>query len=107
MAGTAWSKSRKGRRLTLVVAPGTRSAVDYAPQDLAGDDDPLDLAGPLADLADLGIAHHPLDRIVGGVAIAAEDLHRLGGGAHGQLGAEELGHGGLLLMRLAGLLEAR
>ena len=34
-------------------------------------------------------------------------LDRLGRGAHGEFGCEELGHGGLCLVRLAILLEPR
>src|SRR5918996_2305768 len=79
--------------------------VDHFAQNLPRDDDPLDLAGAFADLADLGVAHHALDRVLGGVAVASEDLHRLGGGSHGQLGTVELGHRRLLLERLAVLLE--
>src|SRR5689334_21565256 len=43
-------------------------------RDLAGDDQPLDLVGALVDLRELGVAIHPLDRIVLGVAGAAVDL---------------------------------
>src|SRR5687767_1861243 len=45
--------------------------IDHLAEDLPGDDDPLDLAGALADLADLGVAHHPLDRVLRGVAVSA------------------------------------
>src|SRR5436309_1086710 len=38
----------------------------------AGDHEALDLVGPLVDLRDLGIAHHPLDRVVADIAVAAE-----------------------------------
>src|SRR5262245_23064782 len=54
--------------------------------------DPLDLARSLSDLADLRVAHHALDRKVPGVAVTTVELHRGDGRAHGQLGAEELGH---------------
>ena len=37
-----------------------------------GHHDPLDLVGALVDLGDLRVAHHPLDREVGGVAANAE-----------------------------------
>jgi hypothetical protein len=36
---------------------------------LAGHDDALHLVGAFVDLGDLGIAHHPLDREVAGVAM--------------------------------------
>src|SRR6476661_7123218 len=42
----------------------------------AGDHQALDLVGALVDLGDLGVAHHPLDRILADVAISAEDLDR-------------------------------
>src|SRR3954447_366485 len=93
------------RKRHWAVSSGASRSVVQLPQNLPRDHDPLDLAGPLTDLADLGVAHHPLHRILVGVAVAAEDLHRLGGGPHGQLGAEELGHRRLLLERPAVLLE--
>ena len=34
-------------------------------------DDPLDLVGALIDLGDLSVAHHPLDREILGVPVAA------------------------------------
>src|SRR4051794_41617739 len=40
----------------------------------AGDHEPLDLVRALVDLRDLRVAHHPLDRILVHVAVAAEDL---------------------------------
>src|SRR5262245_47404731 len=79
--------------------------IHYFAQDLARDDQPLDLAGALTDLTDLGVPHHSLDRVLGGVAVASEDLHRLRRRPHGELGAEQLGHGRLFLERLAVLLE--
>src|SRR5687768_18236854 len=60
------------------------------------DHDPLDLRGALPDLADLGVPHHALDRVILGVPIAAVHLNRLDRGAHRELGAEELRHRGLL-----------
>ncbi|CAN4021913.1 Spermidine/putrescine-binding periplasmic protein, partial [Dysosmobacter welbionis] len=69
--------------------------------DIAGDDHTLDFAGALIDLGDLGVAHHALQGIVLGVAVAAEHLQRLGGGQHGVLRAEQLGHGRLLGEALA------
>src|SRR4029078_7559113 len=84
---------------------GAAASVADLAQDLPRDHDPLDLAGPLADLADLGVAHHPLHRIFGGIPVAAEDLDRLGGAPHRQFGAEELGPRRLLLEGAAVLLE--
>ena len=51
-----------------------RSDRDEVLEQVPGDDDPLDLGRPLADLADLGVTHHPLHRIVLRVAVASEQL---------------------------------
>ena len=51
-------------------------------QELPGQDNALDLVGALIDLGDLGVAHHPLDRIVVDVAVPAEQLHGIGGDVH-------------------------
>src|SRR4051794_2852088 len=45
-----------------------------AGEQLAGHHDALDLVGALVDLGDLGVAQHPLDRVVAGVAVAATAL---------------------------------
>ena len=50
----------------------------------------LNLVGALVDLGDLGVAHHPLDREVLRVAGAAEQLHRVGGDLHRDIGGEAL-----------------
>src|SRR5512145_47131 len=49
---------------------GAAALIHDLAQDLARDDQPLDLAGALADLADLGVSHHPLDRVLGGITVA-------------------------------------
>ena len=59
---------------------------------LAGDHEPLDLVRPLVDLGDLRVAHHPLDRVLLHVAVAAEDLHGVRRHGHRGVGAEELRH---------------
>ena len=48
---------------------------------LSADHFALDLVGAFVDLRDLGVAHHLLDRIFLHVAVAAEDLHGVGGHA--------------------------
>ena len=58
----------------------------------AGDDDPLDLVGPLVNLGDLGVPEHALDRVLVDVAVAAEHLDRLHGDAHRVVGGEQLRH---------------
>src|SRR5207237_685980 len=70
---------------------------------LAGDDQALDVAGALVDLAHPDVAVDPLDQEIGDIAVAAMDLDRVGGDALGDLGGEELGHRGLLDAGLAGV----
>src|SRR4051794_1823486 len=64
---------------------------DPEAQDLAGDDEPLDLAGALADLGQLGVPQVALDRILGHVAVAAVDLDGRVRHPRADLGSEELG----------------
>src|SRR5690349_6403179 len=59
-------------------------------EELAGHDHALDLVGALVDLGDLGVAHHALDREVAGVAVAPEQLHRVGRDLHRGVGRERL-----------------
>ena len=54
------------------------------------DDHPLDLVGAFINLGYLGIPHHPLNRVVLDVAVAAHDLHRVGGHPHRDVGGERL-----------------
>src|SRR5262245_65998789 len=56
-------------------------AEDLAEQ-VAGDDEPLDLVGALEDLGHLGLPHVALDREVAGVAVAAEHLDGAGRAPH-------------------------
>src|SRR5207249_2132208 len=63
-------------------------------QHLACDHEPLDLVRALVDLRDLGVAHHPLDRVLLDVAVAAEDLDGVGRDVHRDIGAVELRHRG-------------
>src|SRR5215217_1137713 len=62
----------------------------------SGDDEFLDLVRALVDLRDLRVPHVALDRVLGDVAVAAEDLHGLDRDRHGGVGGEELGHRGVL-----------
>src|SRR4051795_5874677 len=80
----------KAIRRGLTIAPP--SALPH----VAGDDDALDLVRALVDLRDLRVAHHALDGVLGDVAIAAEDLHRLDRHEHRRVGGEELGHRAVL-----------
>src|SRR2546429_2123559 len=78
--------------------PGTLSpAISGTPlaEHRAGDDVPLDLAGPVPDPLDPRVAPEPLDREVAHQAHAAEDLHRLVGDPAEHLRGVELGHRGV------------
>src|SRR5207253_11408745 len=77
------------------------------PEDRAGDDQALDLARPLVDLRDLGVAVEALDRELLCVAVAAEDLDRLGRLPPRHLRGEQLGLRPLLGVRPALLLPPR
>ena len=52
--------------------------------------DALHLVGALVDLRDLGVAHHPLHRVVLGEAVAAEYLDGVHRDLHGGVGGEAL-----------------
>src|SRR5690606_29773421 len=68
---------------------------------MPGDHQPLDLAGRLVDLGDLGVAEVALDRHLLRIAHAAVDLQRLVGDPHGGLRGGELGDRGLVAEALA------
>src|ERR671914_848092 len=55
-------------------SPGVRS-LDAQVQHLAADDQPLDLAGPFADLGQFGVAQEALHFVLLDVAVAAVHLH--------------------------------
>src|SRR3972149_4227517 len=59
-----------------------------------GDDDSLDLRGPLADLRKFHVAVDAFYRVVFDEAVPAVDLHRLRRRAGRRLGGVEFGHGG-------------
>ena len=75
-----------GGREAACTRPGDRAA--RLLDQVARDDEALDLVRALVDLRDLGVAHVLLDRVVLHVAVAAEDLHRVGGDLHGHVGRE-------------------
>src|SRR6266849_5387296 len=60
-------------------------------EQLAGDHQPLDLRGPFVNLDQLGIPHQLLHGELLDVAVAAVDLHRVGGDPHRGVGGETLG----------------
>src|SRR4051794_4267655 len=92
--GRSWTAVTRG---TDSCPSGERAAGEQA----VADDPPLDLAGPLEDRGQPGVAPVPLDLPLGGVAVAAVQLHGLVGDPHGHLGGLELDHRGLLLARHA------
>src|ERR1700754_1686667 len=53
---------------------GRPVSLQSEPADGTGDDQLLDLLGPLEDVENLGVAVHPLDRIFTRVTVSAEDL---------------------------------
>ena len=60
-------------------------------EQIAGDDDSLDLAGSLDDLDLLGVAHEALEGVVFHVARPPEDLDAVDGGLHGHVRGIALG----------------
>src|SRR5450432_1562740 len=89
----ATSSARQIHPLVLATDRGYHGSLRWgasATQDVARDHNPLDLRGALVDLQQLGIAHQLLDRILLGVAVAAEDLDRVRRATHRGVGAEGL-----------------
>src|SRR5580704_1780772 len=76
-------------------------------RDLASDDEALNVAGALVDLAYANVAVDALDREIGDIAVAAMDLDRVGGDAFGHLRGEELGHRRLFDARFASVAPRR
>src|SRR3954463_13424608 len=91
----------RSRAATAGVWRPARRSIRHLPQQAPRDDDSLNLRRAFPNLADLRVAHHPLDGVVARVAIATMYLNRLQRRTHRELGAEQLGHGGLLRERLA------
>src|SRR5439155_1024192 len=86
---------KAGGRLRACRGPHVQRAALQA-QQLARDDDALDLAGALVDLHDLRVAEEALDGELARVAVAAQDLDRVGRDLHGRVGRPALGHGRLV-----------
>src|SRR3982074_3723602 len=59
--------------------------------DLAGDDEALDLVGPLVNLGEAHVAEQPLDAVFARIAVAAVDRPRIRNVLHGHAGGEQLG----------------
>src|SRR5439155_12320403 len=76
-------------------------------EDLFGDDELHDLAGPLIDLGDLRVAVVALGREVFQIAIAPEDLHAIAAGFDRDVAGEKLRFGGGEDVILARVLQSR
>ena len=72
-----------------LLATGSAALAEQRPRD----DQPLDLLGPLVELGDLRVAHHPLDRELVDVAVSAQDLDGIGRDPHGGVTGDEFTHG--------------
>jgi hypothetical protein len=81
-------RSNWNSRLTLHLSSDRNSASLL--QQRARHDYPLNLVGPLVDLSDLGVTHEPFHWKVLGIAVAAKELHRVGGDFHRHVGGEAL-----------------
>src|SRR5688572_17951010 len=68
------------------------TSVRLAGKQLAGDDEALNLARPLADRGELDVAEVLLRGVILHEPVAAVDLHAILGGAHGNLARVQLGH---------------
>src|ERR1035438_9337230 len=94
--------------LSAPLRPISRSRAEGLPgEDVLGDDHALDLAGAFADFAELRVAEVSLDVELADVAVAAVHLDGHVARARRGLAREELGHGGGLRVRLAGIGAAR
>src|SRR5207302_1549796 len=91
------SATRPERSISIATARAysRRLRVVARQENLARDDEPLDLGGPFVDLEQLGVAHQLLDRILLDVAVAAEDLDRVGRDLHRGVRGEALREGRL------------
>src|SRR3954451_13549716 len=76
----------------------SQASRDLVAGDGPADDEALDLAGALEDRVDLGVAVPALDRVLAGVAVAAEDLDGLLGDPDRGLTGVELGHRALAVL---------
>src|SRR5829696_4596734 len=76
--------------VTSAMWPERSSSIATRHEYLTSNHEPLDLRGALVDLEELGVAHELLDRVLLDVAVAAEDLDRVGGDLHCRIRAEAL-----------------
>src|SRR6188472_272614 len=97
LARASASARPRPRELPVTSATRPERSISIATREkyLPGDDQPLDLRGPLVDLEQLRVAHQLLDRVLLDVAVAAEDLDGVGGDLHRRVGGEPLRERGL------------
>src|SRR5438094_349129 len=67
--------------------------VRHSTEQCSCDHNALNLVRALIDLRNLGVAHHPLDRVVADVPVSPEQLHAIRGHPHGHIRGEQLCHG--------------
>src|SRR5262245_56307782 len=77
-----------GRRSRIEILSGRR-ALAYQ---RTTDHKPLNLIRAFVNLSDLGVAHEFFNWVIPAVAVAAEQLHRVGCNLHRGIGGEDLGH---------------
>src|SRR5215210_2960515 len=108
-AGSSSSRCSIACRMRVLVSPlDTRPSLDLvALEQLLADHHALDLGGALADEEQRGVAVEPLDLVFLRVAVAAVDPERLLHDLLAGLGGEQLGHPGLEVGALAGVLQTR
>src|SRR5215210_6734297 len=108
-AGTSSWRCSTACLISVLVSPlDTRRSSDLvALQQLLADDHALDLGGALADQQQRRVPVEPLDLVLLRVAVAAVDPERLLHDLLAGLRGEQLGHPGLEVRALAGVLHAR
>ena len=72
------------------------------PQQMTGDDEALDLVGALVDLHELGITHIFFEGQVLHITVTAEDLYRISGHTHGDIGGKHFAKDDSLLLDAPG-----
>src|SRR6266542_6370693 len=104
-AGT--SRSRFRTAIAISSAGRAKGSDLVALQELLADHHLLDLGSPLANQEQRRVAVDPLDLVLLGIAVPAVDPQALLRVRPGGLGRKELGHPGLQVRALAGVLEPR
>src|SRR5687767_11308354 len=87
--------------VTRATRPERSISIATGQEYFLGDDEPLDLRRALVDLEELRVPHQLLDRVLLHVAVAAEDLDRVGRHLHRGVRREPLRERGLQRRALA------